>query len=783
VDSYTEEVLEFKKIRAAIAEKTACALGRERVLERPVTAEADEIEREYAYARELYRLFDLNQEPPTEGLRDVRPILRRVAIQGVALEPAQMMEIADFCALASRVKRFFAQAKADAPRLADEAEKLVLLHDVEYFIRKSIDPGGEVSDNASERLRELRGKIRALEAQIQRTLERLVRALDDADILQDDFITQRQGRYVLPVKAGQKGKINGIVHDASHSGETFFIEPFAVVEMTNDLTGLRVEAREEIRKILKALGDLVREELPAFDQNVALLAEVDERLARARFGYERQWVIPRWHTSNRPPVLHGAHHPLLQLQSPDTSIPLDLPLGEDDHALIISGPNAGGKTTALKTVGLLTIMFQSSMPVPVHPDSTFRIFHRVLADIGDEQDVTSGLSTFSSHVRRISQMLKNADESTLVLIDELGTATDPTEGGALAVAVVETLLERHCLILVTSHLALLKSWAESHDQARNASFFLDPRTHRPTFRMRLDVPGVSEALVIAQQMGLDEAIIRRAYDLLPEGVYDLNKILVRLEERERLLAAELGEAAKRERAAREQLQKAEREREELQEQRRNLRHDFVEEKENWLRDVRQRIEEQIAKLPSREAVVEAKREVQGLQERVKAERASIDRVAPFAPTVFDRLQPGRRVRVEMLHDEGEVVDVDRDRQRVLVAVRNMQIELTPDQVKLIDETERPAMMGKGYRAPAREALSPEIELHGLRVEEALERVDKHIEKALRHDFAQVRLRHGRGTGALRRAIHDFLRTHQSVKSFRAAEQDQGGDGVTVAELK
>jgi DNA mismatch repair protein MutS2 len=464
------------------------------------------------------------------------------------------------------------------------------------------------------------------------------------------------------------------------------------------------------------------------------------------------------------------------------SVPLDLPLGPDDRALIVSGPNAGGKTTALKTVGLLTLMFQSAMPVPVDAASNFRVFHRLLADIGDEQDVTSGISTFSSHIRRIAEMLKVADEATLILLDELGTATDPTEGGALAVAVVESLAERGSLALVTSHLGSLKAWTEQHPHARNASFHLNPNTQRPTYRLRLDMPGVSEALVIAEQQGLDHQIIERANALLPEGVYDLNRVLLRLEERERELAASLVLAAQRERAAEALLAQMETERVELQEQRRRVKREFLEEKEAWLRDVRQQIEKQIAHLASREETLEAKRQVQALQDEARHEARTLDRDVPFAPSALDRLKPGRLVRVEFLHDEGEIVSVNHERQRVTVLIRNVEVELTPDQVAVLEEKPEPPGVRR-VRLPGGLSIPRDLDLHGLHVEEAIARVDKHIDLALRQDMDQIRIRHGRGTGALRRAVHEFLRQHQSVRSFRLAEEADGGDGVTVVDLK
>lgn len=781
MDRHTEDVLEFGKIRAAIAEGATCELGRERALQRPVATSTDEIEREYAYIAELYRLFGRNQEPPIGDLRDLRAHWRRVWPRHAILEAAELVEVADFCAVVARVRKFFAQHRDEAPHLADQSDQLILLHDVEYHIRQAIEPNGEVADHASPRLRELRAEIRALEAHIQHTLERLVRSLGDADVLQDDFITQREGRYVLPVKAGQKGRIRGIVHDASHSGETFFIEPFAVVEKTNELTERRVQAREEVRKILLGLCDLVRANLAACEMNTALLGELDERVARARFGWTRQWILPRAQTG-RPLTLLGAHHPLLLLKSAEMSVPLDLPLGPDDRALIVSGPNAGGKTTALKTVGLLTLMFQSAMPVPVDAASNFRVFHRLLADIGDEQDVTSGISTFSSHIRRIAEMLKVADEATLILLDELGTATDPTEGGALAVAVVESLAERGSLALVTSHLGSLKAWAEQHPHARNASFHLNPNTQRPTYRLRLDMPGVSEALVIAEQQGLDHQLIERANALLPEGVYDLNRVLLRLEERERELAASLAQAAQRERAAEALLAQMETERVELQEQRRRVKREFLEEKEAWLRDVRQQIEKQIAHLASREETLEAKRQVQALQDEARHEARTLDRDVPFAPSALDRLKPGRFVRVEFLHDEGEIVSVNHERQRVTVLIRNVEVELTPDQVAVLEEKPEPPGPRR-VRLPGGLSIPRELDLHGLHVEEAIARVDKHIDLALRQDVDQIRIRHGRGTGALRRAVHEFLRQHQSVRSFRLAEEADGGDGVTVVDLK
>jgi DNA mismatch repair protein MutS2 len=779
--TFDTRILEFGAVREMLAARCVCELGRRRVAELAPVADRPSLESAIALVGEQMALLADRLEPPIHGMRDITAQIAKVSRERAVLEPDELLHLKDFLETAGHMRNFFAAHAAIAPGLHALALPLFNCPPLIRSIDEKISPNGTVRDTASDDLRAIRSEILAIENQIQKDLQRMVRSLADAGDLQDDFFTLRNNRYVLPVKTSNRGRVRGIIHDSSNTGETVFIEPFEILEQSNRLAELKVREREEVYRILLRIAGHVRDEINVLVSNSGILSEFDLVYAKARFGVQHACAFPSLTDMDRPVSLVDAHHPLLFARDPEASRPLTLSLGEDDHIMVITGPNAGGKTTALKTVGLTVLMVQSAVPAPLSPRSHLPVFTHVLADIGDEQNILEGVSTFSAHMRRMVEMLKMADAGTLVLLDELGTATDPGEGAALAVAVLEWLAQRASLSMASSHLGALKIWAHNHPRARNASFRLAEKTHRPTFQLALDLPGISEALVIAEQAGLPAEIVERARSLQPAGEGDATRLLVDLQKRQQ----ELGEEIARVRASQQDLEDAKRRlaqaEAQLREDKRSFRSRLLAEQEKLLRENRQKIETMIAHLPSKRELLDARTEtdaqIAGIareQVEIRGEQA-MDEGGPVAE--------GGRVRVASLNDEGVVEKVDPKRGEARVALRRMTVTVKlADLVPLEPESAEEAPLSRvHFRRPG--DMPTSIDLHGLRAEDAVKKVDKFLDDALAAGLPSVRLVHGHGTGALRRAIHDHLREHTQVRNFRHGAPNEGGGSVTVVEFK
>jgi len=801
----TCKILGFDDVLAAVSGYAASELGRRAVLDLKPASTAGSAKAALTLVYEWTGLLARSFEPPMAGVSDVSASLSSVGVAGSLLEAERLCEIGAFAAAAENLRAYFSKHRDAAPHCWDLASRIAPAPKTREAVSRAIAPPGEVLDDASPLLRRIRREWRDLDARLTGQLQKMAAQLHKDGALAEDFYTQRNGRYVLPVKAGSRGRVQGIVHDASNSGQTLFIEPLAVVEMSNELTALQFQEADEIRRILIELCDIVREELPALQADLALLAEIDSIYARARFGLRNDLAIPRL-IEGAALELKGAHHPLLYLVRRDASIPINVSLDDEDRVLMISGPNAGGKTTALKTIGLQCMMAQSGIPVPANANSIFPVFSQIFADIGDEQDVQAGLSTFSSHIQTIRRILDAADERSLALLDELGTATDPTEGGSLAVAIAERLCQRAALTVITSHLAVLKNWAHEESRARNSSFNLDETTLQPAFVLTMDVPGASEALVVAEQQGLDHALIERARELLPAGQEDVSSLILSLQRKNEDM-----EAMKKEEEERLALLEADRDRyqrlyEQYHSERKNFKKGVLEEKKRILDAARAEIERRIANLPAvaasaiaadrdsgKDALKQARQEMMSEQRQAEAEIEALAE-PPAPPEAIAHLSAGAAIVVEGMSDPGVIVEMDAERGRAKVMVKGLTMELpltrlrpaTVEEANIVkDRKEGGGQRRRGVRVVKRpdSDIKLELDLHGMYVEEAVELTDQYLSDAAIHDARQVRIMHGTGTGRLRRGIHAFLKTHPLVKHFRYGLPNEGGAGVTVVELR
>jgi DNA mismatch repair protein MutS2 len=776
--AFDERVLEFGRIRELIASQCVSGLGRRRVAEVQPRTAREEIEREMELVREMMTLLGKRREPPIYGLRDVAEHVRRVARERAVLEPLELLDIREFLETARYLRNFFEAEVQDAPRLAELAQSLEALPALQRSIDEKIAPDGTVRDTASEALRELRRDIFACEQRIQTVLHRLIRDLTDSGDLQDSFFTLRNNRYVLPVKTSNRSRVPGLIHDSSNTGETVFIEPYAILEDSNRLSELRVKEREEIYRILLRVAGHMRDELSVLQTNLVILSELDYIFGRARFGVLHGCTFPHLQEPGRPLRLVEAHHPLLRVAAPAQSRPLTLLLEPENKVLVITGPNAGGKTTALKTIGLTVMMTQCAIPTPLSPHSVVPIFSDVLADIGDEQSVLEGMSTFSAHMQRIAAMLRGIGRASLVLLDELGTATDPAEGGALAVAIVERLAASAGLTVVSTHLTALKNWAADHPAGRNASFRLSQTERRPTFELILDLPGISEALIIAEQVGLPAEIIERARALRPQVEHEATALLRSLQAREEHLQRELAELARRREELDVERTMLEAERKELEETRRRLKKDMLAEKERALEEAKAQVEALIARQPSKQELNAAR---VNLEAEIKTTRAERESTGQEVTIDTAKLVKGQWVRVRNMSDLGVIEAVDSNRERLTVAMNGKRLEIRYRDVEGFEAGPAEGD-GGGFTLKHTTSFDVSIDLHGMRVEVALDALDKFLDQAIVHGAPYVRVIHGHGMGVLRKAVREHLRGHPCVRSFRPGLSNEGGEAVTMVDL-
>ncbi|WP_029215233.1 endonuclease MutS2 [Kallotenue papyrolyticum] len=808
-DTRTLELLEYPKIRERLARHTAFSASRELALSLQPDDDRVVVQRAQQATSAARRLLDQAPDVSIGGARDIRPLIAQ-AQRGGVLEPTALLEVAATLAAMRQLRRRLLSLPAeDYAPLIELATALPEHPELEAAIERSVDPAGELLDSASPALGRIRAELRTAHNRLLERLNAIIAAPQYAAALQEPIVTMRDGRYVVPIKAGGRRTLPGIVHDQSNSGATLFIEPLQTVELNNRWRELQLAEREEITRILRALTAQIAAAGESISVGVAALAELDLLFAKAHYSLELRAAEPQFVPGSvlewqEQPALEliRARHPLLDAQR---VVPIDVRLGGPFRVLLITGPNTGGKTVALKTTGLLALMAQSGLHIPADARSRLPVFQYIFADIGDEQSIEQSLSTFSSHMTHIIEILRALDAArverehgatpanALVLLDELGAGTDPTEGAALARAIIERVLDSGALCIGTTHYAELKAYAYNTPGVENASVAFDAETLQPTYRLEIGLPGRSNALAIAARLGLDAAIVARARSFLSaetERVEDLLAAIAREREAaaaERQAAEQLHAEAATLRARLEQeLASLEREREQRLEA-------FERELEAEMRAIRQELrrlrEDTRAVSVTREWLQQAEERLKGLaastEQRQRQRRAS--HAAPPA-TPPRPIQPGDRVHVASVNLEGEVLAVDPEAGEAEVQVGGFRLTAALRDLQRLKGARRAAAPGDTTRStlPAggpRRDVSMQFDMRGLRAGEVEALLDRYLNDAYLADLSEVRLIHGKGTGTLRKIVRDVLSNHPLVASYEGGVEGEGGEGVTIARLQ
>ena len=783
MDAHTLRVLEFEKVLALLAAEAAFSVGKELALSsQPATnlRDARALQRETA---EMRRLDQMGIDIAFGGATDVRPLIHAAAI-GRVLEPAELQDASSTLGTAWRAKHVLERLREQVPTLVSVADAISDFRRFGEEVDKAINARGEVADAASEQLATVRRELRQAHERLQ---QRAQSALADAlrrGLAQEGILTERNGRKVIPIRAESRGAIPGIVHDVSASGATVFLEPMSVVEAGNTVRELQLAEEREVRRVLQRLTALLgsREDEAAW--TVEALGRLDLIHARARLARRMHAGLPppgdaeSWLDDAGGLRLVRARHPLLR----GDVVPTDFEVGKEWSGVLITGPNTGGKTVALKTVGLLVLLAQAGLPLPCDDGSHLTVFSQVFADIGDEQSIEQSLSTFSSHMRNVKEILDRAGPDTLVLLDELGAGTDPTEGSALARAIIETLLEAGATIVATTHHAELKAFAHNHPRLRNASVEFDVETLSPTYHLTIGLPGQSNAIAIARRLGLDEGVLVRAQEQLSPEHFEMEQLLAEIRDERRSAASERSEQQDALREAEELRLGLARRSETIEEERAQILREAHRQAEDELSAVRRSLEA-VRRRGSRrefdpggadETLRELDARISALGREARPQRAA----APISPGVRE-LQPGDRVFVRDLPQAGVALGEVGEDGRVDAQFGAIRMKIGVERIERVEAPEGSARI----TLPATRPSAPvELSLRGKRVEEALGELEAYIDDAFRAGLPFVRIIHGKGTGVMRQAVREALRTHPLVRRFESAPPEQGGEGVTVAVL-
>ncbi len=780
------KTLEFYKIRDEVARYCTSSLGKNHIDKLVPSVEIREVEQLLAEMDEAAQVLRVKNNVPMGGIFDVRMHARRAQIGG-ALSPVELMEVSSTIRASRILRQFFEAIREEGdiqiPLFLEKKESMPILTQLEHDINACIDDNGGVLDSASPALRSIRQQLRSQESRVRERLESLVRGKNASKMLSDSIVTIRNDRFVIPVKQEYRSHYGGIIHDQSSSGQTLFIEPDAVVQANNEVRRLKMKEKEEIDRILQMLSAQVQEVAHDIFVMVEVLGEIDMIFAKAKYGSANKCSKPAMNTEGYI-NLKKARHPLIPK---DEVVANDIEFGRDITAIVITGPNTGGKTVTLKTVGLCTLMAQAGLPVPALDGSELAVFDQIFADIGDEQSIEQSLSTFSSHMVNIVDILTKFDENSLVIFDELGAGTDPQEGAALAISLLDEVHGRGARVIATTHYPELKAYGYNRPGVANASVEFNVETLSPTYRLLIGVPGRSNAFEISKRLGLPEHIITHAQSFTGTDSRQVDSMIASLEKsrRESEQDAErssevLKESEKLKEELAAQLKQYEQKKEQLEEKAREKARKIVDqaraEAEEVISDLRKMQLNQQGTIKEHQ-LIDAKKRLEGAApENRILKKAAKDKQREV------KLKPNDEVKVISFGQKGTLVEKVSDKEWI-VQIGILKMKLPESDLSYTKPEKEKETRTMATLKDRDSHVKLELDLRGERYEDALARVEKYLDDALLSNYHQVSIIHGKGTGALRQGVQQYLKKHPRVKSYRFGEAGEGGSGVTVAELK
>ncbi|MFP4662022.1 MAG: endonuclease MutS2 [Halanaerobiales bacterium] len=790
MDKNIFETLELNKIKNELETFAATNIGKEVIRGLSPVRKIDYVKERLAEVTTAGKILQEFGVPPFGGLRDIRQALKKVN-KGMVLSTKELVDIQNTLAAFKSLKTYFNEIISNLdPRIIENYYKLVTsegtkitpLNELERELARCLDEYGDIKDSATPKLSSIRAEINNLGNRIRDKMDSIIKSSKYQTMLQDNLVTRRRDRFVVPVKSEYRNTFQGIVHDQSASGMTLFMEPLAIVKMNNRLSQLQTEEEKEIYRILQALTGLIQEDLFVIQDNLKVATVLDVIFARAEYSECISGIEPEVNNQGVVQIKQG-RHPLLKEQA----VPIDIYVGGDFSTLIITGPNTGGKTVALKTVGLFVLMVECGLHIPVARGTRIALFEDVFADIGDEQSIEQNLSTFSSHMTRIKNFLSKADQNSLVLMDELGAGTDPKEGAALGIAIMDKLREKKATTIVTTHYSQLKNYAYDQEGVENASVEFDIDSLQPTYRILMGIPGGSNAFAIAGRLGIPDEIVKEAQLLLTGDEVEVEKIISGLN----------AERKKYNQLKEEFARKAE-EAEKLKSEYAEMLNTLKEEKVRLIQRARNEAAEIIntAKKESKNILKSLKNaeyrtrsDVDRMGNEVNEDFKNIDDIVTHADTVENaelsgqEISVGDEVRLKSVGRKGEVIEIDEDKEEATIQAGIITVKAQLNELVRVEmpDQEKKEMIKK-YKVRKSSKVSPTLDLRGERYDTAQRILDKYLDDVFLAGLKQVEVVHGKGTGALRDAVQDVLESHKHVDDFRLGHQSEGGTGVTIVKI-
>ncbi len=785
------KTLAYDKIKEMLTGCASSNLGKRLARELLPSSDFEEVASRLAETDEAVLIME-TAAPPLGGIRDISSSLHKVEL-GAVLDLGELVEVRSTMYAMRNVKYFFRDLALDVPLLKELARGTEILGELERQLENIIDEHGNIREDASVELRRINRELRSTQSRIKDKIAGLLHSAEYQKYFQDAIVTVRDERYVIPVKLEYRSHFPGIVHDQSASGSTLFIEPMAVVDMNNDVKQLVLAREQEMNRLLKVLTQQISRHREILGANCDILAEIDFTFAKAKLAREMEAARPKLNDEGHT-VLKQARHPLIDREK---VVPIDIVLGTDYRMLLVTGPNTGGKTVSMKTLGLLVLMAQSGLYLPTAPDSELAVYQNVYADIGDEQSIEQSLSTFSAHMTHIVKILDQVEREDLLLLDELGAGTDPEEGAALAMSILERLLEMGTTTVATTHYSELKTFAYSRPGIENACVEFDVKTLRPTYRLLLGTPGASNAFAISRRLGLSEAIILRARQLVEADHAQFEKVVNELEQEKMMYEQRNADIMERQQRVTALQLKVERTKEEISKQKGEIIRKAREQSAAMIRRTRRESEEIIKELKEQFQDMGVKKRQQAIQEaRAKLTEASakanpgiMAQKGVGKPVDIEKIQPGDTVYVKSLDQKGTVLAMSG--RELEVQLGSLRTKVKASRCTFVSHTNPaeavPASSGNKRQSSSylqkTASIGREIDIRGMMVDEAEQVVGKFLDDAVMAGLSQVLVIHGKGTGALRKGVQAYLKGHRNVMSYAFADINEGGTGATVVNLK
>lgn len=786
MDNHTLKTLEFDKILKLIANYAKSEVTKNIIYSIKPLEDYDLITKRHNQINDIQKLIKEGDRLPISNFNDIVPLISKLRPEDSFLEGTELLEFINIFQIISSISDLINRRK-DFTHLRDLTKNLTGFPNIQKILVKTIDNEGNIDDNASLQLSQIRTRIRTLEAKIRSKLEEIIHNKNIANFLQDDFITVRSGRWVIPVRMDSKGMVAGIVHDVSKSGETAFIEPLSIINITNELENLKAEQKAEEIRILKNICSILRPLLQNILNEFNILVYIDVLNSIAEFSNKLNMNIPLINNSLEI-LLVEARHPLLELtlqkfEPPKSIIPLTLRLGIENNVMVITGANAGGKTIAIKTIGLLTIMALSGMPVPASSDSIFPLVKKILVDVGDEQSIEHNLSTFSAHISNVVEILKTIDNNSIVLIDEIGSGTDPEEGSALACAILKELQKSKALIFATTHLSEIKSFVHKNKGMLNASMEFDYKTLTPLYRLRIGEPGQSHALEIAKNYGIPENIIDDAKNLIGKLKVEFDKMVVDYQEKRALYEDLLTKIKNKEleinRKENELIEKIK----EINKEYKKIISSAWEEASKIILNIKRQayiIIDDLKKKGIAEKQITFKK-IEDLQTEIE-EKISEYNLDKTPKLNIDDLHIGDKIFVKSIKQHATIIEINKKTNRLKVSAKGFDIEVPVKDITFMEEEVLENKNNIEIDLYESTISDGKLNIIGLHSDEAIQKLESFLNHASLSQLNEITIIHGIGKGKLMKAVHEHLKNHPLVKSFKSGDSELGGKAITIVNL-